>query len=65
MASSAREAIQPPAGLALLPGARAAPHASRPSAREAVQPTARKFVELADFGTIRSRSTNEMETYEN
>jgi hypothetical protein len=38
---------------------------SRRSARDAVQPPAGKFVELADFGTIRSRSTNEMETYEN
>src|SRR6187549_2211655 len=40
-------------------GAREAPHASRRSAREGVQPHARKFVELSDFGTIRSRSANE------
>src|SRR3954469_839001 len=46
-------------------GAREAQHASRLSARQAVQPHARKYVELSDFGTIRSRSTNEMEAHEN
>jgi len=35
------------------------------SARPAAQPHAWKFVELADFGTIRSRSAIEMEAYEN
>ncbi len=34
-----------------------------PSARKAVQPHARKYVELSDFGTIRSRSTKEMEAH--
>ena len=43
--------------------ASAAMLASRQSAREAAQPTARKFVELADFGTIRSRSSKEMEAH--
>jgi len=38
---------------------------SRLSAREGLQPHARKHVELADFGTIRSRAANEMEAYEN
>ena len=40
-------------------GAREAQHASRASARQAVQPHARKHVELTDFGRIRSRSANE------
>jgi hypothetical protein len=48
----------------LLSGAREAPHASRASACQAAQPHARKHVELADFGTIRSRSTNEEITHE-
>ncbi len=52
--------------------ASAAMLASRRSARAGVQPPARKFVELADFGTIppsgitkrvRSRFSNEMEAY--
>jgi hypothetical protein len=38
--------------------------ASRPSARQAAQPHARKCVELADFGTIRSRSAIEAQTYD-
>jgi hypothetical protein len=38
---------------------------SRRSAREAAQPIARKYVELTDFGTIRSRSAMEAQTYEN
>jgi hypothetical protein len=40
-------------------GARAAQHASRLSARQAVQPHARDYVELSDLGTSRSRSANE------
>ena len=40
-------------------GAREAQHASRRSAREGVQPHARKYVEVSDFGTIRSRSAIE------
>ena len=40
-------------------GAREAQHASRLSARQALQPHARKLVELSDLGTIRSRSANE------
>ena len=32
--------------------------------RAEVQPRARIFVELADFGTIRSRSANQMEAYD-
>jgi hypothetical protein len=48
----------------LLSGARGAPHASRPGARQASQPRARKYVELTDFGTIRSRSANKELTHE-
>jgi hypothetical protein len=45
---------------------RCARSAARPrrSARQAVQPHARKRVELTDFGTIRSRSTNKEMTHE-
>jgi len=52
-----RSKATPPTSL----GARAALHASGRSAREGAQPHARKFVELSDFGTIRSRLANEME----
>ena len=40
-------------------GARGAQHAFAPGARKTAQPHARKYVEPADFGTIRSRSANE------
>ena len=59
--------ISPERSKATLPtnsGASEAMHASRRSARGGVQPTARKYVELADFGTIRSRSSNEMEAHD-
>ena len=46
------------------PEASAAMLASRRSERQAAQPTAEKFAELADFGTIRSRSANEMKAYD-
>jgi hypothetical protein len=42
---------------------RRTPRASRLSARKAAQPHARKFVDLSDFGTIRSRSAIEEQTY--
>ena len=56
----ARSAASPPLrarSAASPPPAREAPRllSSRLSAREAVQPHARKYVELADLGTIRSR----------
>jgi len=46
-----------------LSGARSAAR-SRRSARQAVQPHARKHVELSDFGTSRSRSANKDMTHE-
>ena len=40
-------------------GARQRRRTLAPGARKAVQPHARKYVDLSDFGTIRSRSSNE------
>ncbi len=58
----ARSATRP---LVLLSGARVAPHARAGARAKQVQPHARKFVELTDFGTIRSHlSSNKEITHE-
>jgi hypothetical protein len=62
--ASKRPQTQPHPRLVSPLGARAAPHASRPRARQTAQPHAQKYVELSDFGRIRSRSANKELSHE-